>query len=99
MKEVADERITPHLNRAIRDLSHDEFETPEDEKEAVACLAIYYVAPIFWSHMQARVNEYDETMQSYGDLQKFQNGWKARSDSVLRIDESSGSGGLSWAAI
>ena len=81
------------LKRAQRDFRGMVFEADDngyDEIEAVACKAIYYLSPNLWQKMQEKVNEYNETVQTFGDLEVFQNYWLERSESIPVTRESDG---------
>jgi len=73
------------LARAKRDFRGLVFEADDDgydEVEAVACKAIYYLAPMLWQKVQQRANEFEETLQTFGDLEVFQNYWLERAESI-----------------
>jgi len=85
LKELKDELIAPHLKRAIRDFKNRVFEDDDNEwdyKEAVSCKAIYYLAPLLWQRIQQRANDFDETLQTFGDVEVFMQYWLDRAESV-----------------
>ena len=93
------------LKRAQRDFRGMVFEADDngyDEIEAVACKAIYYLAPMLWQKVQERANEFNETLQTFGDLEVFQNYWLERSESIPVTSESTGkidTGGIKCRAV
>ncbi|RLC87220.1 MAG: hypothetical protein DRI37_06350 [Chloroflexi bacterium] len=105
MKDLEDSVVAVHLKRAERDFRGKTFEADDnhfDEVEAVSCKAIYYLAPLLWQKVQQRANEYDETLQTFGDLEVFQNYWLERSESVpiMNTDTGETSGGeIRWVAV
>ncbi|HIE41422.1 MAG TPA: hypothetical protein EYP80_02035 [Candidatus Aenigmarchaeota archaeon] len=105
LKDLEDTVIAIHLKRSQRDFRGKTFEADDnnfDEIEAVSCKAIYYLAPLLWQKVQQRANEYDETLQTFGDLEVFQNYWLDRSDSIPVTNTESGEtsqGGIKWAAV
>ncbi len=93
LEALEDPEILPHLKRADRDFKGKEFDPADDnfdEVEAVACKAIYYLAPLLWTKIQQRAHEYEETLQTFGDLEVFQHYWHERSESIPVTDASSG---------
>ena len=90
LEQLSDEEILPHLKRADRDFRNRRFDPADDdfdEKEAVACRAIYYLAPLLWQRIQQRANEFDETLRTFGDMEVFREYWLERSDSVPFVEE------------
>ncbi|AXH14367.1 hypothetical protein CP985_05645 [Malaciobacter mytili LMG 24559] len=75
--------ITPHLNRAIWDYNHVEFEDEIQQVEVIGSKAFYYLAPLLWVDMQDRVNEYEESLETFKDVKTFQSYWLDRSNSAL----------------
>ncbi len=97
LEELSDEEIAPHLARAERDFRGVEFEedTNEyDEVEAVACKALYYIAPLLWLTIQNRANEYNETLETFKDVDLFQEYWLDRCESIPYVmrDDTDSSG-------
>jgi len=105
LEKLKDEEIMPHLKRANRDFKGKVFDDADDnfdEIEAVSCRAIYYLAPLLWQRIQQRANEYDETLQTFGDLEVFQEYWMERSESIPFMDEETQSvdtGGIKCRAV
>jgi hypothetical protein len=105
LKELSDEAIASHLKRANRDFKGKAFEEDDehfDEIEAVSCKAIYYLAPLLWQKIQNRANEYEETLQTFGDLEVFRQYWLDRSDSIPVADMDTGevdTGGIKCRAV
>jgi len=103
--ELEDALVAVHLQRANRDFRGKTFEADEanfDEKEAVSCKTIYYLAPLLWQKIQNRANEFEHTLQTFGDLEVFQNYWLERSDSIPVTNTESGEvaqGGLKWVVV
>ncbi len=96
LSELKDEEIAPHLTRATRDFSKVVFEADTQEYdtvEAVACKAIYYIAPMLWLTIQNRANEYNETLETFKDVELFQDYWLGRCESIPYAveDDSDGS--------
>ena len=77
MEQLDDEILLPHLHRAELDLSGTEWPSEDVEKEAVASKAIYYAAPLLWLKIQQRVNEYDDSLETFKDVERFQSYWLA----------------------
>ena len=105
LNELSDESIAPHLKRAARDFRGKVFEEDEehfDEIEAVSCKAIYYLSPMLWQKIQNRANEYEETLQTFGDLEVFRQYWLDRSESIPTADMDTGevsTGGIKCRAV
>jgi len=105
LEALEDPEILPHLKRADRDFKGKVFDPADDnfdEVEAVACKAIYYLAPLLWQRIQQKALEYDETLSTFGDMEIFQDYWLGRSDSIPVADEESGSidtGGIRCLAV
>lgn len=105
MDDFDEADIDVHLRRAVRDFRGKTFEADDnnfDEIEAVSCKAIYYLAPLLWQKVQDRANEFDHTLQTFGDLEVFQNYWLERSESIPVTDTNSGkvdTGGIKCLAV
>jgi len=104
LNELEDSEIRSHLQRANRDFMDVVFDDSNnhfDEKEAVSCKTIYYLAPLLWQRIQQKVNEYDETLQTLHDVEKFQEYWLGRAMSVpsKNTDDSAIKVGTKWAAV
>ncbi len=105
MKDFPEEDILVHLKRANRDFRDKTFEADDenfDEVEAVACKAIYYLAPLLWQKIQDRANEFDHTLHTFGDLEVFQNYWLDRSNSIPVTNSDDGkvnTGGIQCRAV
>ncbi len=105
LTEIDDTLISPHLKRANRDFRGKVFEVDDDnfdEIEAVSCKAIYYLAPMLWQKIQNRANEYEETLQTFGDLEVFRQYWLDRCESISTADMDTGevdTGGIKCRAV
>lgn len=105
LEKLSDEEILPHLKRANRDFRGKVFDAADDnfdEIEAVSCRAIYYLAPLLWQRIQQRANEYDETLQTFGDMEVFREYWSDRADSIPFRDaqtEERSTGGIQCRAV
>ena len=107
---LSDEEILPHLQRADLDYEDITFSSSLDEKEAVGSKTLYYLAPHIWSKSSAKAREFDETLETFSDMEKFQEYWLNRAEGITKkyknkdtdgdgeIDINSG-GGISWRAI
>ena len=93
-----DEDLAPHLRRAEYDFRDKIFESDDNDferVEAVACKAIYYLAPMLWQRVAQRANEYEETLSTFQDVEKFQAYWLERCESipfVVEVDETPSAG-------
>jgi len=83
---LKDEEIEPHLHRADWDYRNIEFEDRLQELEVVGSKTLYYLAPLLWVDMQTRADEYNESLETFKDIEKFQASWLKRASSALRID-------------
>lgn len=98
LAEINDAEISPHLLRATRDFRGKRFEDDDngyDEIEAISCKAIYYIAPMLWLRIQNRANQYDETLQTFADVEQFQQYWLDRCESIpytLDVDDTPSAG-------
>ena len=104
LAELKDEEIESALRRATRDYRGLEFEDDDnnyDETEAISSKAIYYLAPLLWLRIQQKANEYDETLQTFEDVDKFQEYWLSRAESipVKKSDGEIKKGDIKWAAV
>ncbi len=95
---LSNEEIAPHLERAALDFSSIEFQTQLEEKEAIGSKTLYYLAPLIWSKTSAKAREFEETLETYGDMEKFQEYWLERANTIIAKYKQN-SGGLQWAAI
>ena len=95
---LEDSDISSHLERAELDFSDIEFKSALEEKEAVGSKTLYYLAPLIWSKTSAKAREYEETLETFGDMEKFQDYWLQRANSIVSRYRQN-NGGLQWAAI
>jgi hypothetical protein len=86
---IEDEKIIPHLNRAIWDYKDKEFEDDIQELEVVGSKTLYYLAPLLWVDMQTRADEYDESINTFKDVESFKQNWLDRANSALSKDDES----------
>ena len=93
LKGLTDAQISAHLKRAEYDFKDKVFEADDNDferVEAIACKAIYYIAPMLWQRVAQRANEYEETLAVFQDVEKFQAYWLERSESIpwiVEVDE------------
>ncbi len=98
LKGLSDEDIAVHLRRAEYDFKDKVFESDDNDferVEAVACKAIYYLAPMLWQRVAQRANEYEETLSIFQDVEKFQAYWLERCESIpyiVEVDETPSAG-------
>lgn len=78
-----EETIEKHLNRASWDYKDLVFEDELQELEVVGCKALYYLAPLLYSEMQNRANEFSESLDRFKDVVSFGNVWLNRSNTAL----------------
>ena len=94
LKGLTDEELASALKRAEYDFKDKTFEADDNDferVEAVSCKAIYYLAPMLWQRVAQRANEYEETLSTFQDVDKFQSYWLERCESipyVILVDES-----------
>lgn len=79
--------ITPHLARADWDYKDKMFEDNLQELEVVGSKTLYYLAPLLWVDMQNRADEYNESLETFKDVEKFQSSWLERANSALSKDD------------
>ena len=97
---MSNEEITPHLDRATLDYSDIDFNNHLEEKEAIGSKTIYYLAPHIWSATSQKAREYDETLETFKDVQKFQEYWLNRVQSIIaKYNKTNRGGGVQWQAI
>jgi hypothetical protein len=95
-----DKDIQSHLDRATWDFRDVEFEDDLQELEVIGSKTIYYLAPLLWVDMQDRAEEYEESLQTFKDIEKFQRYWLERAESAITSDgNESDDGDMKWAAI
>ena len=87
---LEDEEITPHLKRAARDFKDIEFKDLDDEIEIVGSKTLYYLAPLIWSKTSQKAREFDETLETFKDMEKFQEYWQKRYESLLSEYQTAG---------
>ena len=96
---LSDEEITPHLTRAKRDFKGIEFSDDEDELEAIGCKTIYYLSPLIWIAQSAKAREYDESIETFSDIERFQNYWLKRSDEIIKKYKTDKGDNIKWKAL
>lgn len=97
--------VTQHIKRASMDYKGETF-TEDEELEIVGSKAMYYLSPLLWVDMQNRVAEYEESMSTFRDVEKFQAYWLERCLSAYAsatlstsADDKQIAGNLQWAAV
>jgi len=95
---LTDEQILPHLNRATLDYQDIEFSSDLEETEAIGSKTIYYLSPLIWSATSAKAREFEETLETFKDLEKFQEYWLNRANTIVDKYKTE-LGGIKWAAI
>jgi len=96
---LEDNSITPHLNRAIWDYNDIEFESEIQQVEVIGSKSLYYLAPLLWVDMQNRVNEYEESLETFKDVKTFQNYWLGRANSALNKTNNDDESEMSFSCI
>jgi len=97
---LEDTEITPHLSRADWDYKDKVFEDELQELEVVGSKTLYYLAPLLWIDMQNRAVEYEESLQTFKDVEKFQSSWLDRANSALnKDDENATDSEVKWSCI
>lgn len=95
---LSNEAIAPHLERAELDFNDIEFASAIEEKEAIGSKTLYYLAPLIWSKTSAKAREFEETLETFGDLEKFQEYWLERANTITaKYKQNKGS--IQWATI
>lgn len=89
-----------HIKRAAADVKDVDFGLDEDARvEIIGSKTMYYLAPLLWVDMQNRVSEYEESLQTFKDIERFQKYWLERANTALAGFKESKKGNLSWAAV
>ena len=104
---LTDEQILPHLKRAKLDYKDISFISQDEEIEAIASKTLYYLAPLIWVASSAKAREYEETVETFKDTDKFQDYWLNRAESIVKKYDSNkdgkqdinSGGGVSWEAV
>lgn len=96
---LKDEEITPHLTRATWDYRNVEFEDEMQELEVVGCKAIYYLAPLLWTDMQNKANEFGESLDKFKDVIAFGKVWLDRANSALNATNNDEKDEIRWSCI
>lgn len=94
---LLDPQIEPHLNRAYLDIEGTLFTSNTQELEVVGWKTIYYLSPQLWLSTQRRVNEMDESLDTFKDLETFQSYCLNRSNEAMPSD-TTGNEELAWDA-
>ena len=94
---LTDPQIEPHLNRAHLDTEDVVFTSATQELEVIGWKTIYYLAPQLWLLTQRRVNEMDESLDTFKDLETFQDYCLKRSNEAMPSD-TTGNEELAWDA-
>ena len=56
----------------------------EDLDQAKAIKTIIVIAPLLWLKIQQRVNEYDESFETFKDVETFQDFWENRLKNLIQ---------------
>ncbi len=105
---LSEENVTQHIKRAYLDYEGLDFTKHEDlELEIVGSKALFYLSPHLWVDMQNRTDEYEESLSTFKDVEKFGEYWLKRADSALQTyykreslnskQSYKSTGGLQWA--
>jgi|GEM_PF-2146466 len=81
--QLKDERIQAHLDRANFEFKDLKTEDATLLLEVIGCKAMYYLSPLLWVDVQNRADEYDNSLETFRDVEKFQSYWWDRSTSAV----------------
>lgn len=96
---IDDEEIIPFIELAQMKIKDFAINT-ENLLKATAFLTLYFLGPKLWIKIQQRANEYDESLETFKDVEHWQNYWLNLFNSLsANKDISQNTGDLKWKAI
>ena len=100
LKMISDDEITPYIELALLELPSYGV-TPNLTLKATAFLTLSLLGAKLWIKIQQRANEYDESLETFKDLEVWQSYWKNRLYSLTKADDDKNNDikGFNYAAI
>lgn len=100
LRMISDEEIVPYVEQAQIQLSSFNIDL-KYELKALAFLTLSLLGAKLWIKIQQRAHEYDESLETFEDLEKWQNYWKNMLYSLTKADDDKQNdiGAFNYAAI
>jgi hypothetical protein len=101
LKDLKDDEIAPFVESAIKEIGAANL-SADDYVKAAAYKTLALLGLRMWLRVQQRANEYDETLGTFEDVEKWIEYWNALYARIIAAsgETQSGSGGsFFWAAV
>lgn len=100
LRMISDEEIVPYIELALLELPSYGV-APNLTLKATAFLTLSLLGAKLWIKIQQRAHEYDESLETFEDLEKWQNYWKNMLYSLTKADDDKQNdiGAFNYAAI
>jgi predicted DNA-binding protein YlxM (UPF0122 family) len=74
LKNISDEEIAPYIEIAQNELDN----SLKNNLKALSFYTLKLLGQKLWHKIQQRANEYDETLETFKDVQKWEEYWQER---------------------
>ena len=78
LKNIKDEEVIPFIEVALDELQFHKISEIKMTK-ATAYMTLKLLGVKLWHRIQQRANQYDETLESFKDVEKWEDYWEDRS--------------------
>jgi len=81
LKNISDEEILPYIEMAVDELNEINVKDGSETK-AIAYMTLKLLGQKLWHKIQQRANEYDETIETFKDVEKWEKYWEQRLSAI-----------------
>lgn len=86
LKQINDEEICAYFDMALDELVDYDI-IPGKENKARSYMTLKLIGQLLWHRVQERVNEYDETLETFRDVSKWMDYWQARLQALVHVED------------
>jgi hypothetical protein len=86
LKQILDEEICAYFDMALDELVDYDI-IPGKENKARSYMTLKLIGQLLWHRVQERVNEYDETLETFRDVSKWMDYWQARLQTLVHVED------------
>lgn len=98
LKNITDEEIVPYIEMAEDELS--KMIIPPDKKtKIISYMTLKLLGQKLWHRIQQRANEYDETLETFKDVNRWEEYWQERINALLASTSNSSMTNFGFGAV
>ncbi len=86
LKQIIDDEICAYYDMALDELVDYDI-VPGKEDKARSYMTLKLIGQLLWHRVQERVNEYDETLETFRDVDKWMDYWQARLQTLVHVED------------